>query len=118
MKKEDEIRDSAREKPRNLTLHPGRKSDLGYINIEEKLLEFIALNLKEKTPITINNLISYWDKLAPEKANDSFSAKKMRVYRFIKKNGFSIKTQNKQGQLSKKDTTNSLINYLTRLINH
>ena len=118
VKKEDEIRDLAKEKPRNLTVHQGRKSDLGFINVEEQLLEYISLNLKTKTPITLRNLISYWDKLAPEKANDSFNAKKMRVYRFIKKNGFSISTKDKKGQLCQKDSTILIINYLSRLLSH
>ena len=75
----------------------GKKPDIA--EIEDKLLEFIALNLNAKNPLTIWTIVNYWDKNYPEKAKDSFNTKNIRIYRFIKKHGFTVRKPTKQGHL-------------------
>ena len=50
-KKSGEIRNTAKYKPKNHTLHQGKKPDL--VEIEKQLLEYIALNINAKNPLTI-----------------------------------------------------------------
>ena len=45
-----------------------KKPDLA--EIEEKLLEFIALNLNAKNPVSIWTIVTYCDKIYPEKSKD------------------------------------------------
>ena len=92
-KNTDKIRNTAGYKPKIHTLHPGKKPDLA--EIEEKLLEFIALNLNAKNPVTIWTIITYCDKIFPEKSKDSFNTKYIRIYRFVKKHGFYSEKTNK-----------------------
>ena len=94
-KNADKIRNTLGYKPKIHTLHPGKKPDL--TEIEEKLLEFIALNLDDKNPVTIWTIITYCDKIFPEKSKDSFNTKYIRIYRFVKKHGFySEKTKKRR----------------------
>ena len=56
-KNTDKIRNTLGYKPKIHTLHPGKKPDLA--EIEAKLLEFFALNLNAKNPVTILTIITY-----------------------------------------------------------
>lgn len=71
-----------KDKPNNLTLHQRRKID--YESIEGKILEFIALNINAKIPIIIWSIVTFCDKLIPEKVKENFMAKYMKIYIFIK----------------------------------
>jgi len=97
-------------KPKIHTLHPGNKPDLA--EIEEKLLEFLALNLNAKNPVTIWTIVTYCDKIYPEKSKDSFNTKYIRIYRFIKKHGFTVRKPTKQGHLFPKNSYDLVVNYL------
>ena len=69
-KNADKIGNTAKYKPKINTLHPGKISDL--VEIEEKLLEFIELNLNAKNPVTIWTIVTYWDKIYTINSKDSF----------------------------------------------
>ena len=77
-KKSEQIRNTAKYKPKNHTLYPGQKPDL--FEIEEQLLDFIALNINAKNPLTIWTIVTYCDKIYPEKAKDPFNTKYIRIY--------------------------------------
>ena len=54
---ENLIREAAIKNPKNLTLHKGEKNK--YEEIEEKLLEYITININAKNPLTIWSVVSY-----------------------------------------------------------
>ena len=58
---ENLIREAVIKNPKNLTLHKGEKNK--YEEIEEKLLEYITININAKNPLTIWSVVSYYDKL-------------------------------------------------------
>ena len=109
---QNKSRNTAKYKPTNHTFHPGKKPDLA--KIEELLIEFIALNLNAKNPLTIWIIVAYYDKIYPEKLKDRFNTKYIRIYRFIKKDGFTVRKTNKQGHLYPKNSF-ELINYLKNI---
>ena len=84
------IREAVIKNTRNLTLHKGKKTK--YEEIQEKLLEYITININAKNPITIWSVASYYDKFQQEIIiNNQYKAKYQLIYRFIKKYGFSIR---------------------------
>ena len=109
-KKSEQIRNTAKYKPKNHTLYPGQKPDL--FEIEEQLLDFIALNINAKNPLTIWTIVTYCDKIYTEKAKDLFNTKYIRIYLFIKKHGFTVRKPTKQGHIYPKNSFELIINYL------
>ena len=59
---ENSIREAEIKKHKNLILHKGKKTK--YEEIEEKLLEYITININAKNPLTIWSVVSYYDKIA------------------------------------------------------
>lgn len=57
---ENLIRKSAKDKPKNKSVYPGKR--INYEDIKEKFLEFISFNIKA----TIRTLVIYYDKMHPE----------------------------------------------------
>ena len=98
---------------KNLTLHKGKKTK--YEEIEEKLLEYITLNINEKNPLTIWSVVSYYDKLLPETVGEHYKAKYQIVYRFIKKYDFCKRKPTRQGHLFPIDFQIKIISYLKDL---
>lgn len=74
-----------------------------YAKIEEQLLEFISLNINAKNPITIWTIETYCDPLMPEKAQDLYNTKYIRINCFIK-NGFALRTSARIGHLYPKNS--------------
>ena len=96
-----------------LTVHPGPKQK--YENVEDELLNFINFNIKARLPITLWSLVREFDKLAPKTIKDNEHTKYTRVYRFLKKNGYTIRSPNHKGSLYSLDSFNIIIAWHRKL---
>ena len=108
-KNENLIRETAIKKPKNLTLHKGKS--IKYEEIEEKLIEYITININAKNPLTIWSVVSYYEELVPENSNVNYKAKYQRIYRLLKKYGFCIRRPTRQGHLFPLNSHVKIIDY-------